>query len=716
MVSLLCQQTLTDSSHLRQQLPGVQGLPSAPTPPPAAPSSVASYPGYASGFGQGGYQQAGYGQGLYGQQGGYLQPGYGQGLYGLNGIPQRPPPLGHSDATFDQQARPQQGYHTTPKTFNHSSRHSQGYNTGFQHPRYSTNSHYTDPQTARLNGEAASRGAMFPRSRTPSEEIVKSRSKYSHDYFHYQHHGQEVPAPPSNPTVPVLLCHTCNECGHMRSAGYHRNNPVIPGKPVVLSACRRCKKKIKSQQRSHSRFTRIRTCTSKEPCDWPREDSVEIDIEHTEDRGRRPSRDDVYVYAHSPIRERVIRHTSSQTGLGLRAFQRIGDRSRQRSETRIRISSVSPGSASRYDEIWPPPDIVRMETLQSEEVPTAPHNSDVVPIDEVWPPPDIVRTHSYRKSPSPILRRRSSRIIELSPSPPPAHTRTTRVRYRSESRERHIQSVSPVRVTIREERRSDDAEVRLMSHPQPYRPVLRGRAESPGRGILKETPHRRTTMRESQQSTTVEVGGPRVHFGSERRTLTPPPDTRLYVEDHRLSDAYEQLHIGPRRRQYVDEPVVQDTERIRIRRSSTSPHRSYDEDIRIDRARRISPSPSPPVRREIRVRHISPRRPPPSPERPAFSGYRHVSRTRAISRIRSVSPAPRRKAASDDMTDSDSAHSGDVTEVRKWRGVDEDGKPCTFVEERSVKMLDQGSERGGTEYARLGDGLRRVERRSWRDI
>jgi hypothetical protein len=68
------------------------------------------------------------------------------------------------------------------------------------------------------------------------------------------------------------------------------------------------------------------------------------------------------------------------------------------------------------------------------------------------------------------------------------------------------------------------------------------------------------------------------------------------------------------------------------------------------------------------------------------------------------------------MTDSDSAHSGEVTEVRKWRGVDEDGKPCTFVEERSVKMLEQGSERGRNDCARLGDGVRRVERRSWRDV
>jgi hypothetical protein len=31
-------------------------------------------------------------------------------------------------------------------------------------------------------------------------------------------------------------------------------------------------------------------------------------------------------------------------------------------------------------------------------------------------------------------------------------------------------------------------------------------------------------------------------------------------------------------------------------------------------------------------------------------------------------------------------------------------------------MLEQGSERGRNDCVRLGDGVRRVERRSWRDV
>lgn len=71
------------------------------------------------------------------------------------------------------------------------------------------------------------------------------------------------------------------------------------------------------------------------------------------------------------------------------------------------------------------------------------------------------------------------------------------------------------------------------------------------------------------------------------------------------------------------------------------------------------------------------------------------------------------------MTDSDSAHSGEVTEVRSWRGIDENGQPATFVEERrTVKTIEQGNERGGLgEYRNLSDRARdRVGGRQYRDV
>jgi hypothetical protein len=64
------------------------------------------------------------------------------------------------------------------------------------------------------------------------------------------------------------------------------------------------------------------------------------------------------------------------------------------------------------------------------------------------------------------------------------------------------------------------------------------------------------------------------------------------------------------------------------------------------------------------------------------------------------------------MTDSDSAHSGEVTEVRSWRGIDENGQPATFVEERkTVQRLEQGSDRG--EFRPL---TKKMASRSWRDV
>jgi hypothetical protein len=598
-----------------------------------------------------------------------------------------------------------------------------------------------------FSGEMASRSAKVPTSRNFPGEIVESRRRSSEQY-HYEQYGQppqSAAVPPPHlgvSTMPVLLCHTCSVCGQMRSAGYHRNNPVVPGKSLVLTPCRRCKKKIKSQQRSKSSYTRIRSCTTEEPCDWPRE-SVRIDLKRNEGRGRRRSREEVHMYRRSPSRPRIVRRNSSQIRLGLRAVQQEQAMPRVlRNDTNVRVSSMSPRRASRYDGIWPPPDVVRMGPSQPEAQHATRSNPNMTSKDEVWPPPDVVRTHSYRKAPTTRLRRQSSRIIELSPSPPPVQRRSERVVYRSESIERRPRSVSPVRVSFRDDRRSGEAKARLMSHPRPYRPVVpdhrssrmsegtastsdcmpRGRQDSPGRSILKasagehETSRRRMSMCESQQSTRGEVDGHRVHFGSERMEEPPAPAGKgraQYAEDTgRLGEDYTLYHNYARQR-VVDDPLppppIEEMERVRIRRASVSPRRRYEEDIRIDRARRLSPSPPTPSRRyeaapTRRISPLTPRdrertpRPPPSPQSPdrrPYVGYRHVSREEVLARPRSLTPPPSRRPTSDDMTDSDSTHSGEFTEVRSWRGIDENGQPATFVEERkTVKRLEQGSDRG----------------------
>ncbi|KAE8832886.1 hypothetical protein PTNB73_09712 [Pyrenophora teres f. teres] len=732
------------------QFPGLGVPPAAPTPPPAAGSSVASFPGY---------------------QGGYNHAGYGQGAYGANGIQQRPPPLGEpqtqQQGQQQQQVPPQggyTGYGQAPGGYNAQFQHPQGQNLGWQ---------YGGPNAAMERQHSAHTSALVPASRNTHQEVVESSSRQTSGQYHYEQYGQpqKAQAPPSQVeelAVPVMLCHTCSHCGQMRSAGYHRNNPVVPGKPLIPSFCRRCKKKLKGSYRSSSKYTRIRKCSADEPCNWPRA-PAHIDIERGERRGRRRSREEVYVARYSPSRPRVVRRESSHGRLGLGVLQQ--PEQDFRTERVIHTSSLSPRPSSRYaGEVWPPPDIVRKRATKSDDMypaPPEPLPRHATRSDEVWPPPDIVRTHSFRKVERSPRGRESSRIIELSPSPPPQAGRSTRVVYRSESEERvrRTHSISPARVSYREERRSEEAEDRLRSHPRAYRPVIpdlralprasdessdntesmpRHRMQSPSRSILKsagtdpETSYRRRdSMRDSQRSMHVETGGPQVHFRGRRTEDEQVHDRRgrsRYVDDRVGNSSNHEHYRDYSRHRVVDgaPPVAptQDFERIRIRDTSRSPRREYEEGIRIDRQRRISASP--PLRRfeQAHLRHTSPPpprrtpRPPPSTERTQRPLYRHISRPRAMDRIRSLTPPPLCLKDEEDHTDSDSEHSGAITEVRSWRGIDEHGKPATFVEERkTVRMIDQGSDRGGLgrEYRHMGQGQRmgggeRVPVRSWRDV
>ncbi|KAI8940423.1 hypothetical protein NX059_004111 [Plenodomus lindquistii] len=292
----------------------------------------------------------------------------------------------------------------------------------------------------------------------------------------------------------------------------------------------------------------------------------------------------------------------------------------------------------------------------------------------------------------------------------------------------------------------------MTAHPRPFRAVSvsrhnilessdetssthdsipRSRPDSPSRGILRPTGIERVTdNRRASVYTNGNFGGPRVHFDTEKRNGTPVERGRARHIDEQVKsgDVYERFREYSRHR-VIDRsspaPPAQDFERLRVRRHSLSPGRDAAEEMRIDRARRLSPSP-PPARHfeeEIRIRHTSQLpyvrrdfRSPPSPEQPPYPEYKHVARPRHVERTRSLTPPPARrrlKVEAEDVTDSDSAHSGEVTEVRSWRGLDENGRPATFVEERrQVRMIEQGSERGG-EFRPLMD---RVAARSWREV
>ncbi|XP_014555297.1 hypothetical protein COCVIDRAFT_27770 [Bipolaris victoriae FI3] len=739
------------------QFPGLGVPPAAPTPPPAASSSVASFPGY---------------------QGGYSQQNYGLALYGPNGIPRRPPPLG------DPQAQQQQGQQHTPtgSVFQGHVQRSESYSIQPPPPLSHSGWPYNHPDSgmaSRHDGPIV--GAVIPASRSHTQEMVRSSSRHRREEYHYHSRdsAQVAQAPlVEEVVVPVMLCHTCSHCGQMRSAGFHRNNPVVPGRPLVSTPCRRCKKKLDNFYRSSSRYTRIRKCTADEPCDWPSE-PFRVDAGQDESRGRRRSREEVCMNRYSPSRPRVLRRESSVAHLGLGAFQQAS-----RNERVARRSSSSPGHSTRYTGgVWPPPDIVRMERKRVDDafsIPFGPPLGYAAKSDEVWPPPDIVRTHLYRDVERKSLRRQSSRIIELSPSPspPPSRQRSTRVVYRSDSQEhrRRSTSISPSRVRSRGERRSEEAESRLTTHTLPFRTVISDRQrtsfrasdetcsnadsvprqppESPTYSILKPgnpdhhdtTSQRRASMRASEQSVHVEVEGPpRVRFSGERREklsdLEPTRRSR-YKDEHESSKEKSEYYRDHSRDrvQYKPRPRPrpnQDFEKVQTRYCSPVRDRDYEEEIRVDKQRRISPSPSPPPRRsreyeEIRVRHVSPlptRRSShqhsdraTSPPLPPI--YRHVSRTAALDGKRSVTsppPPPPADSRDEDHTDCSSAGEGDVTLVtRLWKGIDENGRPATFVEERrEVKMLAEGSERGGVAsgYRDLGYGKRvGGAGKVWRDV
>jgi hypothetical protein len=496
-----------------------------------------------------------------------------------------------------------------------------------------------------------------------------------------------------------------------------------------------------------SRYTQIRTCIAEGPCDWPRRSS-RVEIEHAERRSRRRSRD-VYITREPASRPRTIRERSSQTRLGLRALQRDQNLPRERmNEARVRVSSLSPRQTLRYRDVWPPPDVLRKRTTVG---------SGTEPLsDEVWPPPDVVRTHSYREMErSPVQQ--SSRIIELSPSPPPARTRSTRVVYRSNSQNRRPRSPHS---DVREYRRSE-SQVRMTSHPRQFTTVIpdrrtilresdetssntestRTRPDSPNRNTSKpmgmddETSYRqRSYIRDSERSTMVEVGSPRVQFACEggERSAQESRSRVTYADDEPPNGKIDN-HIRYRYVERPPSPPTDSMQRLKIRETSPLPSsKTYD---KMHTSYRHSGSPGPYNHIHIRRTSIPPhpprgrmlhRSPSPPLKRQVYPSYRYVSRTEATERTRSVTP-PRVSLRSNrgrtrdhdeyQLTDSGSNADGDGgnTGTRSRYGIGESRRPATFVgERRPTRLLEGGSER--CEFRALTGRGQRVADRSWRDV
>jgi hypothetical protein len=629
---------------------------------------------------------------------------------------QRPPPLGQSQVLGEAQTRGQ----------TQESVQGQGYSMLPPPPVQGLQRDYAAQSRQYSADWRAGPDRIMSASRRVETEMVEQC-----DHLHNQSTEGHLQAMPQS--VPVLLCHTCSICGRMRSAGFHQHHPVVPGQPLVATPCRRCKRKAKSDHHSSSRDTRIRTCTADEPCEWPTRSS-RIDVNYFEHRGRRRIREEVHVTRHLASPSYIIREGSSHARIGLRTLQRERSLLRgSRGDMRGRASSLSPRRPSAYRGVWPPPDVVRM----SAGVDTAPPMSD-----EVWPPPDVLRTHSHssRKATRNPMRQ-SSRIIELSPSPPPVRTRSTRLSYRGELQERRPRSPSD---DIREYRRSE-SQVRMASHPRPFRTVMsdrrtflkesdetfsntessRSRLDSPNRGRSKpadtdqETPYRRQSYpHESGQSIREDFGSPRVQFVSKREGR-PAQESRgraTYADGEYADGKFDNCV----RYRYVERPTSPQTDskqRADLRQASPpSPRRKTYDDTYAGRRRRASP---PGFYEGIRIRQSSISPPsPPSPKRSIYPHYRHIPRLEAMARTRSHTPPEQRRVKSrdyDDLTESGSDHDGSIAEVRSWRGIDESGRPATFAEERkTMRLLEQGSERGGGgEYKALGARLASM---SWRDV
>lgn len=585
-----------------------------------------------------------------------------------------------------------------------------------------------------------------PSSRSVSGEVIEAQTKEKWHYYEYQggppgpvnsslEDEPSVPAQQEVPTIPVLLCHTCTVCGRMRSAGFHRSNPVIPGQPLISGVCLRCKKKQRQteEDQCRRRVTRIRKCTTNKPCNWP-EEPLHIQIDGGERRGRRRSRSydrgEVHIMRHrSCSRPQVIKRSESRNRMGLRILQDDRSPSRvRRRKTEVRYTSMSP----------------HRETVRIRETVASPAAAS-------GPPPPLF----YETNP-PL---RGEQV-----PPPPMHY--------------GARSNSLLSYNNKEEYNNRGAMERIASHPMPYRSVLpdqralirepsddlppaRGPAlitratRSPSRGILKtggmdqETAYRRRmSMRGSHESTMVEVGGPRVQFvqDSSRVPTRPLPESssgeyhRIRARRRELDGHYsssEDYHDYYHRRAGATTPYLEDP--LPFRRPESPLSRCFEErHVRCvspqrpergrSRVRYVSPLPEPlPPRERVAINFESVRRqsPPPLEERVAVS-YRRDARPlspseRISSSYRTVRPAlPEPESSSpyfqdkekdwDDVTTSSSDDSREVVTVRTWRGIDENGEPATFVEERTTHYVSErdrdGNERPG-QNAPPG---------SWRDV
>lgn len=562
---------------------------------------------------------------------------------------------------------------------------------------YSVGWQYTIPVPPPPNATAAAPRGPFPPPDVKAGEGVGAKVK--EHYYHYEYEKQEAapsPPPPKAPAAPppILFCHVCSECGQMRSNRFHRQNPIIPSKPLVTSACRRCKKKSKRKEKERCvrKSIHVRTCRAEEPCDWP-DGPIHIEIGG---RGRSRRSHSVGVYFDPPDSPpQIVRRSSSRTNLGLRVLQdsspprilRGGDphrgeyRGRSVSPARIRVRDERRDAEDRLAahpmpyRVLPDQRAFLRESDGSSTAPRPRYEYPQSPTRGILKPSGNNRETSYRHEMSMHASQDSTMVevggpkVQFSTESDRRAERIMADRNREQSRRYAIDghtSSEDYDYFHRSERAQYQIEDPPTSPPITSFENLRIRHSSPT-GSYEEVRirHHSPPPRRSEDDRICPRSPPPRHIEDVRVCQRSP--VRVYEEvrirQHSPARNYEEVHVrhvSPHKRGY---------EEVRIRYASPPPRKPSDE-VRIrytSPPRRISD--------EVRIRHVSPR-------------PRGRSPQRAIGRD---SPRPKEKEKDwDQVTATDSDNSGELVDVRSWRGVYERGQPATYVEERRTVRLLEG--------------------------
>lgn len=463
--------------------------------------------------------------------------------------------------------------------------------------------------------------------------------------------GKEIVPPLDVP--PLALCHVCSMCGQMRSAGYHRHHPIIPGQALISAPCRRCKKRARKTKERREKERRRQE-------DKEASSTIIIKIDDGERRRRTRGREDHRYHSLSP--ERGVYRSSVSANVGLRDSTRVEYRSsreisperspppalRRRTRSEVRFSSDSPpaeGVRVRYrcdeeDERWRSPSPDARSRLAAHPTPFRTFTPTNIPgyYPEETPSPPPAPPRGILKPPSQFYETQPSRHqMETSYDSMLPEVGGNRVQFSNEPRPSEHVRESYVRCTTCRGGQcicDDDY-------------AYQNRRRYHQRGHVEEIASPELPTRRLEQLRVREGSPPRPHIRDKSHARRHEVDELQYRQFH--SDSGRNIHEW---------------------RGNTASQLPLEADVR------------------GRTRHLRA-----EPQREASPLSRATSQIRDLGQrvrrrfSRSPTPPPNRKHEDwDDATDSGSEMSGEHYMV-KYREIDENGRPYTIYEERVRKAL-----------------------------